>query len=107
MNLHRWQTFKSEFEQDTVAMQANVDHCGSCGLTPIAQAKPLMPIAKPAHVSYQPFPKHFRRSFLGVSLVLAAGVAMWSTSSAATKCRPFKSRNSAGRIALQEVNQFK
>jgi len=39
-NLHRWKTFKPEFQVKTIQSQANVDHCGVCGLTPLGKSAP-------------------------------------------------------------------
>lgn len=36
MVLHRWKTFKTDNEVSTITQQANVDHCGVCGETPLA-----------------------------------------------------------------------
>ena len=74
MNLHRWYPFKPDFQVDTLTTQANVDHCGACGLTPVAASKPFKPLKKPPSTK---MPKHFRKSAVGTLFIMSTLAATW------------------------------
>jgi len=84
INLHRWTTFKDNHNIDTITNQANVDHCGVCGTTPIAQQKKILEI-KPRQIQsisreltkQEFFKKHFRKNFLFSSIFLSAGLGLY------------------------------
>ena len=83
-NLHRWNVFKNQYEVDTITQQANADHCGGCGFTPLAPKNlPPIPMSQRDKQSITKslsretfFPRHFRRHFLLGSIILASGMAI-------------------------------
>ena len=66
-NLHRWKTFKPEFQVKTIQSQANVDHCGVCELPPLGKKAP------PSIVKNTPKKKYGLLKNLGGFCVLLGG----------------------------------